>query len=70
MMKFEIAMMGLGLTIAVAVVGLLFGFGAADNLQKECNIADCEYKIWLFGTAWVISSIIAGIAGTMVLINS
>lgn len=69
-MKFEVAMMGLGLIVTVSVVSILIGFGMADNLQKDCNISDGEYKIWLFGTAWVISSIIAGIAGTMLLVNS
>lgn len=69
-MKFEVAMMGLGLIVAVSVVSILIGFGMADYVQKDCNISDDEYKVWLFGTAWVISSIIAGIAGTMVLINS
>jgi phosphate/sulfate permease len=63
-------MMGLGLTIAIAVVSTLMGFGMADYVQKDCNISDDEHKVWLFGTAWVISSIIAGIAATMVLINS
>jgi hypothetical protein len=69
-MKFEVAMMGLGLTIAIAVVSILFGMLTGDNIQKECNIGGYEYKIWLFGAAWVISTIIAGIACTMVLINS
>ncbi len=69
-MKFEVAMMGLGLIVAVLVVSMLFGFGMADNLQKDCNLDEDEYKIWLFGTAWVISSIIAGVVGTNLMIIS
>lgn len=70
MINFNCFITWLGLTVAVSVVSVLLGFIMSENLKNNCNIGKYEYKIWLFGTAWVVSTVIAGVLGTCLMINS
>lgn len=67
-MEFEYFIKWLGLTVLILVgsigVSLFFTTDSKLNLKKGFS------GEWLYGFAWVISSIIAGIACTYLMMNS